>query len=351
MANGTLERKQSNRRDGRVAPSPGSCDNIIEIRPKRTIRIKHMNPKARDEKFEKEMQAYLQYRENAILGTNMPMHMLAQRQKSNLHMRVSHSSGPSSENKTQPPHLIHNRDDINSAGTDGSKLDMHVSNQKDNGANKMECTDDRTGIIGSAVRRSGTTSQMQSPALSMKSQSVQSVSGVHVDVTRPSSFIRPLGEISERKESESNTHLNGDIDASSIPHSARSSKKTKGHRPISAKSLKKGPRSVASSDISDKDTSTKFDIDSQAHLESPFKDVTLFFIHGVGGSADIWNAQIDFFASLGLEVIAPDLLGHGFSQCPDVPNMYHFNELLADMETIFDKYCKRQNIIIGHSYG
>ena len=35
----------------------------------------------------------------------------------------------------------------------------------------------------------------------------------------------------------------------------------------------------------------------------------LFFIHGVGGSANIWSNQLSYFADLGHEVIAPDLLG------------------------------------------
>ena len=38
----------------------------------------------------------------------------------------------------------------------------------------------------------------------------------------------------------------------------------------------------------------------------------VFFIHGVGGSASIWTNQLTYFASLGHEVIAPDLLGKYF---------------------------------------
>ena len=37
---------------------------------------------------------------------------------------------------------------------------------------------------------------------------------------------------------------------------------------------------------------------------------SLFFIHGVGGSANIWTNQLTYFAALGHEVIAPDLLGN-----------------------------------------
>ncbi|XP_030640196.1 protein ABHD8 [Chanos chanos] len=80
-------------------------------------------------------------------------------------------------------------------------------------------------------------------------------------------------------------------------------------------------------------------------------DVALFFIHGVGGSLDIWNSQLDFFSQLGYEVIAPDLAGHGASSAPQIPAAYTFYALAEDIRIIFKKYAKRRNILIGHSYG
>ena len=79
----------------------------------------------------------------------------------------------------------------------------------------------------------------------------------------------------------------------------------------------------------------------------------LFFIHGVGGSADSWNSQLAFFVSQGYEVVAPDLLGHGFSSCPDTAKAYTFPKLLKDVLTIFDTYVPehRKSVIFGHSYG
>ncbi|KFQ22529.1 Abhydrolase domain-containing protein 8, partial [Merops nubicus] len=52
-------------------------------------------------------------------------------------------------------------------------------------------------------------------------------------------------------------------------------------------------------------------------------DVVLFFIHGVGGSLDIWKEQLDFFTKLGYEVVAPDLGGQSLpptSFCDPVTN-------------------------------
>ena len=77
----------------------------------------------------------------------------------------------------------------------------------------------------------------------------------------------------------------------------------------------------------------------------------LFFLHGVGGSSDVWHAQMRHFARLGFEIVAPDLIGHGFSSTPKQSKAYHFNEIVADMEELFDRYCKKRNIVIGHSYG
>ncbi|KAJ6652827.1 hypothetical protein lerEdw1_010607 [Lerista edwardsae] len=80
-------------------------------------------------------------------------------------------------------------------------------------------------------------------------------------------------------------------------------------------------------------------------------DVVLFFIHGVGGSLDIWKEQLDFFTKLGYEVVAPDLAGHGSSSAPQIAAAYTFYALAEDMRAVFKRYAKKRNILIGHSYG
>ena len=79
----------------------------------------------------------------------------------------------------------------------------------------------------------------------------------------------------------------------------------------------------------------------------------IFYVHGVGGSANIWANQIEYFAQLGHEVIAPDLLGHGFSSAPDKPKSYTFPKILRDILTIFDHFIPRSRevVVVGHSYG
>ena len=83
----------------------------------------------------------------------------------------------------------------------------------------------------------------------------------------------------------------------------------------------------------------------------PGDQCVLFFIHGVGGAADIWIKQIDYFVERGYEIVAPDLLGHGLSSKPRQQEAYLFSELAKDVLFVFDLYSRRRNVLIGHSYG
>ncbi|XP_028399110.1 protein ABHD8-like [Dendronephthya gigantea] len=80
--------------------------------------------------------------------------------------------------------------------------------------------------------------------------------------------------------------------------------------------------------------------------------IVIFFIHGVGGSSEIWNEQIEHFTKLGYVVVASDILGHGGSSAPRDASSYTFSEIALDMFAVFDRYrSDRRNILVGHSYG
>ena len=77
----------------------------------------------------------------------------------------------------------------------------------------------------------------------------------------------------------------------------------------------------------------------------------LFFVHGVGASASIWDQQVNYFLKHGYDIVTIDLLGHGLSSNPEEFNAYEFPKLAGDILEIFDKFCKSTNVLIGHSYG
>ncbi|XP_071453295.1 uncharacterized protein [Hetaerina americana] len=92
--------------------------------------------------------------------------------------------------------------------------------------------------------------------------------------------------------------------------------------------------------------------DSCAHTKNTQKPL-LLFLHGVGSSADVWSVILEYFSAAGYEVLAPDMLGHGYSSAPDDRAAYTFDRLLQDILQIFDKFVSddQKCVAIGHSYG
>lgn len=85
------------------------------------------------------------------------------------------------------------------------------------------------------------------------------------------------------------------------------------------------------------------------------KKPLIMLIHGLGSTADIWNILINNLLYKGFEVVAPDLLGHGYSSAPNKASFYHFKNLLSQTLAVFDYFMKKEDkrkcILIGHSYG
>ena len=68
---------------------------------------------------------------------------------------------------------------------------------------------------------------------------------------------------------------------------------------------------------------------------------TMFFIHGVGGSAEQWKAQMMYFHPRGWNIVGVDLYGHGRSDAPESTahtNWYTFDALAQDLLAVFDLY-------------
>lgn len=81
----------------------------------------------------------------------------------------------------------------------------------------------------------------------------------------------------------------------------------------------------------------------------------VFLLHGIGSSAEVWWDVLQCLVCAGYEIVAPDMLGHGYSSVPDCAKAYSFSNLLKDTISIFDKYVSNteleQCIVIGHSFG
>lgn len=76
---------------------------------------------------------------------------------------------------------------------------------------------------------------------------------------------------------------------------------------------------------------------------------TIVFIHGYGGWATQWLAQMQCFEGQA-RVIAIDLRGHGDSDRPK--SKYSSDELLGDLEKAFQLLnIKKPFVLVGHSFG
>ena len=72
------------------------------------------------------------------------------------------------------------------------------------------------------------------------------------------------------------------------------------------------------------------------------------FLHGIGGSAQVWVAQLAAFAAAGFAAVALDLLGYGTR--PAVAAM-DFEALAGDVEGAIARRGLHRPVLIGHSLG
>ncbi|OWF43147.1 Abhydrolase domain-containing protein 8 [Mizuhopecten yessoensis] len=292
------------RQNVRVSPAPDTNQDIIEFRKGRYLRIQHFNKRKRDGKFEKEMQMFMQYKRTGMLP-NLATHLSIRRTTSD---KASTHSTPDKGTGSDQVFLPHVPKDE----------PIDAINSLPNGHTTSERPLTEKSITSTCTMQ--TPSRGISQTSYAETQSVMSTSNVTIAMDHQGKRI-DLGHINKTNEPT--------IDEGREPDTSRGKQSRALH-------------SQAASKFSRKDQMQTDDIDTS---------MVLFFIHGVGGSSDVWKSQIDYFASLGYEIVCPDMIGHGLSCAPDRQQAYHFDEILADIDEIFDKYCKRKNVIVGHSYG
>jgi len=79
----------------------------------------------------------------------------------------------------------------------------------------------------------------------------------------------------------------------------------------------------------------------------------LYFIHGAGESTASWRNIMEYFVNLDYEVVALDLIGHGYSYTPKREKCYVFKKILGDVISVFDAhvFSGRKAVVIAHGYG
>ncbi|GFN78101.1 abhydrolase domain-containing protein 8 [Plakobranchus ocellatus] len=339
-------------RSQRVRPSKhGSDENhiMVELRSSRRLHVLHLNPRPRDQRFQQEMTLYLQYRK---LGTGIaggPLTMPRRKTCPKPCDDGQNSSGPAQVTKTSHPLSV----------TSEIKMEYETSEVNSTGVKSA------TKILPEAEDMpvpyegpSNASSLLSSPAHSTPVNNTRSASSVLLALHnqgRPQQATNQLPQVPD--DNDENLHLS----LSPKPQWSKNQDNNSGQSPLSPKTQINDASTCI--DLYNQDQDKFADVSSPKSIDSsipacssrsvaaPDKDLVIFFIHGVGGSCDIWRGQTEYFAQLGYEVIAPDLIGHGLSCAPNDQKAYHFREIAADMEELFDTYCKRRNVLVGHSYG
>lgn len=78
---------------------------------------------------------------------------------------------------------------------------------------------------------------------------------------------------------------------------------------------------------------------------------TVFLIHGWPDLSFGWRYQIPFLTSLGLRVVAPDMLGYGGTDAPESPTRYTFKNIADDMAALAKLLGLSSIILGGHDWG
>lgn len=89
-------------------------------------------------------------------------------------------------------------------------------------------------------------------------------------------------------------------------------------------------------------------------LASPSNPVaTILLVHGWPDLGMAWRYQIPFLTSLGLRVIAPDLLGYGRTSAPAAKEEYTFKKISSHLKELVEQVIGKgeQVILGGHDWG
>lgn len=78
---------------------------------------------------------------------------------------------------------------------------------------------------------------------------------------------------------------------------------------------------------------------------------TIFLIHGFPDLSYGWRNQIPFLTSLGLRVVAPDMMGYGGTAAPQEPEFYTYKRAADDIAALAKEIGVHSIILGGHDWG
>lgn len=328
-------------RHHRVAPLPGKYPGyeIVEVRPKRFLRIVHVNPRERDEDF---IETYIEYLER-------------QRRRHELQRKAMNHSIPGAKLS---------EDYAAGANTDtlDSDCDVINLNQKANPAEHLD-----TARLADNLRINTNDDDNKAEIFKHGEDDTEHVftGDATEDIVAGDGDASPMTVLPGQLMTSHHEHVLTSQPMPSTECFSRSSISSQ----TSDLPIDKSRNSTAATlrnvgvDIQGKRPSVSFQGTSEpipASREQSFvsqfgasldSDAVIFFFHGVGGSASVWQGQVDYFRDLGYELVVVDMIGHGFSAVPEKNDGYEFRQIALDALAVFDLYCKKTNVIIGHSYG
>jgi len=85
------------------------------------------------------------------------------------------------------------------------------------------------------------------------------------------------------------------------------------------------------------------------HLSESGQGPPVIFVHGLDSDSSVWGPAAELLTS-DHRCVMVDLPGHGQSPCPDDPEPYRREAVLADLDAIIDKL-DDPVVLVGHSLG
>ena len=89
----------------------------------------------------------------------------------------------------------------------------------------------------------------------------------------------------------------------------------------------------------------------RALAEGPGDGLPVLLLHGFPEGAESWAPQLSGLAAGGFRAVAPDLRGYGGTDCPESPDDYRIELLVADVAGLLDALGWESAHVAGHDWG